>query len=137
MEDEIKRAGPELPEGMSFGILCKSDDNNFITWFATRDYAEASALASCITTNKNCLIKAKKPKVNQELVMGVQMYSFINQGCETIYVTSDCGKYGVDIDCLAGDVFHCQPTGCFKEMARVFLNREEAITFADNWCSIT
>lgn len=50
-----------LPEGFSYGVLCKSDDvGSFVTWFQTKDLTEAKLLASCITSNPNCLFQAKK-----------------------------------------------------------------------------
>lgn len=69
--------------------------------------------------------------------MNVSICSFIFQGYETIFVTSHCGKFAVDIDVLEDDTYHCQPVDCYSSVAKIFFNRKEAITFAENWCSIT
>lgn len=52
----------QLPEGYSYGVLCKSDDvGSFTIWFETKDLSEAVLLTSCITNTKNSLIRGPRP----------------------------------------------------------------------------
>lgn len=68
--------------------------------------------------------------------MNVDVISFKNiAGEELIFVTSLCGRYGVDI-LISDGKYHCHPVGCYEYMDREFDNRKEALDFAENWCSI-
>lgn len=46
--------------------------------------------------------------------MKVSIVSFTFQGFETLFITSHCGKYGVDIDVLNNSTFHYQPVAAIR-----------------------